>query len=136
MQEQEKFEKELKEKREKENEEKRKKAHEKNQIISERLVQCKKKIEDNLAKLRIKIDEKEKTSEKIIENLQKKKEEEIKGENKSKVKGEKVSLVKNSDANFWEFCKKFGIWRLEKIFWESWIFVPFKHSWLKLFILR
>ena len=41
----------------------------------ERLVQCKKKMEDNLAKLRIKIDEKEKTSEKIIENLQKKKEE-------------------------------------------------------------
>ena len=43
-------------------------------------------MEDNLAKLRIKIDEKEKTSEKIIENLQKKKEEELKKENEDKQK--------------------------------------------------
>ena len=96
MQEQEKFEKELKEKREKENEEKRKKAHEKNQIISERLVQCKKKMEDNLAKLRIKIDEKEKTSEKIIENLQKKKEEELKKENEDKQKRSKFKKKKRT----------------------------------------
>ena len=69
MKEQEKFEEELKLKREKANEEKKQKAHEKNLVIQERQEQCKKKIEQDLEKLKIKIDEKEKNTEKMIVDI-------------------------------------------------------------------
>ena len=60
------------------------KAEERNKQTFERQEQCKKKIEDDLAKLKIKIDEKEKNSEKIIISLQKKKEEELIKETKER----------------------------------------------------